>query len=262
MAAFTSPEDQSSPSNHDDPHAIIVTFEPSSPSEDRLGAPSFTPTIRPSRPFYAEHFAPDLPFCISSERIDTLSREWLIAMRLCGYPDSSTTSPHYFTKSITYDPDWRRRMLFKNEHRLIPELQKLETREVWAVPELYYSGPRHDSWDQVVPANWDGDNVDYVLQVQDIWIKEILEVIAGSLSEEVIAQQGTVVPLLSNEQMQDPTEGGNGGAFANEMWKLTKAVEALEGVLGGVDAGGPRNWEAVQDMSDLFIKYAGTRAPC
>ena len=119
----------------------------------------------------------------------------------------------------------------------------IKTRELWAVHELYYSGARQDGWDEVVAANWDGGNrgggnVDEVVDKQDTLIDEIMTTIDQSLSKKVLAGQGIVMPLLSNEQMNNPTEGGYGGAFALYMNRLAGAAEKLEGELQKVDAGG------------------------
>jgi hypothetical protein len=246
------------------PPTIIVDLDSPSSSGDTISALSSSPTFRPLLPLYAEHYYPKLPFVLSGEPVGKPSLDWILAMRICGYPGSAIVSGHYFTKSITYDPVCRRRILCKNEHRHVPEAQMIKTRELWAVHELYYSGPRHDGWDEVVAANWDGGNrdggnVDEVVEEQDKWIDEIMATIDQSLSKKVLAGRGILVPLLSNEQMNNPTEGGYGGAFALYMNRLAGAAEKLEGELQKVDAGGPISWEAEQDMMDLVAKYAAVR---
>lgn len=225
---------------------------------------SSSPMIRSLLPFYAEHYYPKLPFVLSGEPVGKPSLDWILAMRICGYPGSAMVSGHYFTKSITYDPVCRRRILCKNEHRHVPEAQMIKTRELWAVHELYYSGARQDGWDEVVAANWDGGNqgggnVDEVVEKQETLIDEIMTTIDQSLSKKVLAGQGIVVPLVSNEQMSNPTEGGYGGAFALYMNRLAVAAENLEGELQKVDAGGPISWKAEQDMRELIAKYAAVR---
>jgi hypothetical protein len=246
------------------PPTIIIDLDTASSSGDTISVLSSSPIIRPLLPFYAEHYYPKLPFVLSGEPVGKPSLDWILAMRICGYPGSAIVSGHYFTKSITYDPVCRRRILCKNEHRHVPEAQMIKTRELWAVHELYYSGPRHDGWDEVVAANWDGGNrdggnVDEVVEEQDKWIDEIMATIDQSLSKKVLAGRGILVPLLSNEQMNNPTEGGYGGAFALYMNRLAGAAEKLEGELQKVDAGGPISWEAEQDMMDLVAKYAAVR---
>jgi hypothetical protein len=290
--------------NHDIDHSpirtIILTVDPSTPSSSGSSSTTIAnasprhsspPATFPSQaliPLHAEHDPPPRPvaLCLAHPI-------WTLSMRLCNYSPASIKQAHYFTKSIVYYPDWKIRVISKNEHRLVPSSSSststqstntdtatsastdtptpifpvpvlhISTRPLWAL-QFYYGGPARPPWDEVIPASWTGAELDTAVELQELWIEKILRLITQAQRADVRADTGREVRVVSDSQLGMNTgslvEGGgagDGGAFAVVIFMLGQACEALEGLLGRVDAGGPRNWEAERDLREGVRKYAG-----
>ena len=170
---------------------------------------------------HADHYSDTLPFTSSSEEVGEASPYWLAAMKAAGYPPEEIENRHYFTKSVTYYPDWKSRVISKNEHFLDIASNKIHTRERWAMC-YYYGGGQRDSWDEVVGGDWDGKELDAAKAAEEVWIEVILMVIRDAMAKG-----------------RDKDRDG----FQECMVDLIKAVDTCEEILRKVDKGGPTSKE-------------------
>jgi hypothetical protein len=84
---------------------------------------------------------------------------------------------------VAYYPDWKTRIVRKNEHRLDVENKKIATRERWVV-QCYYGGEPREMWDEVVAAEWDGEELDDAKESEESWIETILGIIQEAQKPE------------------------------------------------------------------------------
>lgn len=188
-------------------------------------------------------------------------------MTLCGYTSTSIARAHYFTKTVVYHPALKTRVIYKIEHRLHiasatgsdRTKSYISTRPVWGLP-LYYGGAARPPYDEVIPASWSGHELDAASSFQEESISQILRLITLAESDDARADRGTEVTVVSDAQMNfvelKAGEGGNGGQFAQAICVLAQACCALEWVLGKVDAGKERDWEAERVLRAVVERYA------
>jgi hypothetical protein len=118
-------------------------------------------------------------------------------MRKNGYSTEDTDNHHYFTKSVAYYPDWKTRIVRKNEHKLDVENNKIATRERWAVRFYYGGGPR-EMWDEVVAPEWDGEELDDAKDSEESRIETVLGIIQESQKPERRASSALFLDCMAD----------------------------------------------------------------